>query len=287
MGRDPDPAVRPSAVHDGLTVYAFGSGEPVFLMPYPHAATVAGGRNLTELVEGLEGLGRQALTFDPPGAGRSTRSMRLDMSEMLGCAEEALTLCGLEGGPVDVMGHSQGGFAALAFAIERPEHVRRLVLVGAGAGGPSWMRAPGAIWNRTHPDYRRFGFFSSLYFLSRRLAAQKMMFNLVFEDSYVDRERFVPDPISLLDWTRPAHPRTRWGLIARRLDYRPRLGEVRAPTLLAVGRHDPQMPPACSEELAAGIPDARLVVFEESGHYPFIEEPGAFWAEVRTFLDAL
>jgi pimeloyl-ACP methyl ester carboxylesterase len=30
-----------------------------------------------------------------------------------------------------------------------------------------------------------------------------------------------------------------------------------------------------------------LVVFEESGHYPFIEEPGAFWAEVRTFLDAL
>jgi len=212
--------------------------------------------------------------------------MRLDMPEMIGCAEEALCACGVEGS-ADVVGHSQGGFAALAFAVERPDLVRRLVLIGAGAGGPSWMRAPGAIWNRSHPDYWRFGLISSLYFLSRRLAAQKMMFNLVFEDSYVDRERFVLDPIFLLDWIRPAHPRTRWGLIARRLDYRPRLGEVRAPTLLAVGRHDPQMPPICSEELAASIPDARLVVLEKSGHYPFIEMPGAFWAEVRTFLDAL
>jgi pimeloyl-ACP methyl ester carboxylesterase len=108
--------VRPSLVHDGLAIYAFGSGEPVLLMPYPHAATVAGGRTLTRLAEGLKGLERQVLTFDPPGAGRSTRPMRLEMSEMLRCAEEALTVRGLGGGPVDVMGHSQGGFAALAFA---------------------------------------------------------------------------------------------------------------------------------------------------------------------------
>jgi pimeloyl-ACP methyl ester carboxylesterase len=70
----------------------------------------------------------------------------------------------------------------------------------------------------------------------------------------------------------------------RRLDYRPRLGEIRVPTLLLVGRHDPQIPPACSEELASGIPDARLVVFEMSGHYPFIEEARAFWPMVGDFL---
>jgi pimeloyl-ACP methyl ester carboxylesterase len=284
LRREPYPTVRPSLMHHGLAAYAIGSGEPVLLIPYPHAATVAGYRTLTALAEGLEALGRRVVTFDPPGAGRSTRPMRLDMPEMLECSEEALAVCGLETGPVDVMGHSQGGFAALAFAIERPERVRHLVLVGAGAGGPSWMRAEGAIWNRSHPDYWRFGLRSSLYFLSRRLAAQKLMYNLVFRDSYVDRTRFVPKPISLPDWLRPAHPRTRWGLVARRIDYRPRLKEVRAPTLLLVGRHDPQMPPACSEELERGIPDARLAVFEKSGHYPFIEEPEAFWATVGDFL---
>src|SRR3712207_6347008 len=136
--------MRPMVVHDGLAVYAFGSGEPVLLMPYPHAATVAGDRTLTALIEGFEAVGRRVLTFDPPASGRSSRPMRLDMEEMIEGAQEALGVCAVEG-PLDVIGHSQGGFAALAFAIERPEHVRRLVLVGAGAGGPSWMRAPGAI----------------------------------------------------------------------------------------------------------------------------------------------
>jgi proline iminopeptidase len=45
------------------------------------------------------------------------------------------------------------------------------------------------------------------------------------------------------------------------------------------------MPPTCAEELAHGIPYARLVVFEHSGHYPFAEEPQTFWAIVREFLE--
>jgi pimeloyl-ACP methyl ester carboxylesterase len=277
--------VRPTLMYDGLAVYRFGEGEPLLLMPYPHAASVVGGRTPTALVDGLMAMGHRVITFDPPGAGCSTRSMRLDMAEMLGCAQEALHLCGVSGS-VDVLGHSLGGFASLALAIECSELVRRLVLVGAGAGGPSWMLAPGAIWNRSHPDYWRFGLLSSAYLLTRRLAAQKLMYNLIFRDSYVERARFVPEPVSLLDWVRPANPRSRWGLVARRLDYRPRLGEIRAPTLLLVGRHDPQMPPFCSEELARGIPDASLILFERSGHYPFIEEREEFWGTVRSFLGA-
>lgn len=279
-----DARPQPLVVHEGLAVYAFGKGEPSLLMPYPHAATVVGDPTLTFVVCGFEALGRRVVTFDPPGSGRSSRPMRLGMEEMLECTQEALRVCGVEG-PVDVIGHSQAGFAALAFAIERLERVRRLVLVGAGPGGPSWMRAEGAIWNRSHPDYWRFGLRSSLYFFSRRLAAQKLMHNLIFRDSYVDQELFIAEPISSLDWLRPAHPRIRWGLVARRLDYRPRLREVHAPTLLLAGRHDPQMPPACSEEMARGIPKARLVVFERSGHYPFIEEPEAFFEAVKGWVE--
>jgi pimeloyl-ACP methyl ester carboxylesterase len=274
----------PQTVQNGLAVYVFGEGEPLLLMPYPHAATVVGGRALTSLIEGLEAFGRKVVTFDPPGSGRSTRRMRLDMSEMLECAEEALGVCGVSK-PVDVMGHSQGGFASLAFALQLPGRVRRLVLVAAGAGGPSWLGAQGAIWNSSHPDYWHFGLLSSVYLLTRRLAAQKLMYNLVFRDSYVERVRFAPSPIPLKDWVLPAHPRTRWALVARNLDYRPRLGEVSVPTLLLAGRHDPQMPPSCSEELDRGISETKLILFEKSGHYPFIEEPEAFWEVVRNFLE--
>jgi proline iminopeptidase len=84
--------VRPTHVRDGFAVYAIGSGEPVLHMLYPHAAAVAGDRTLTALVRGLEALGWQVVRFDPPGAGRSTRPMRLDLPEMLECAQEALAV---------------------------------------------------------------------------------------------------------------------------------------------------------------------------------------------------
>jgi pimeloyl-ACP methyl ester carboxylesterase len=235
------------------------------------------------IIEGLEQADRQVITFDPPGAGRSTRRARLDLAEMLDAAEEALQNCGVNG-PVDMVGHSQGAFVALAFAIERTPRVRRLILIGAGAGGPSWMRAPGAIWNRSHPAHWRFGLWASVYQLTRRLAAQKLMLNVVIRASWVDQSRAQQQHVSPQDWFRSAQPRTQWGQVARHLDYRPRLGEVRAPALVLTGRHDPQMPVACAQELAAGIPNARLVLFERSGHYPFLEEPGAFWATVRAFL---
>jgi proline iminopeptidase len=271
----------PYTQSDGLAIYRFGKGEPTLFMPYPHAASVVGDPVPTALIEGLVQADREVITFDPPGAGRSTRPARVDLAEMLDSAEEALQQCSVNG-PVDVVGHSQGAFVALAFAIERPQWVRRLILIGAG--GPSWMRAPGALWNRSHPAFWRFGLWGLVYQLTRRLAAEKRMLNVVSQASWVERNRAPQRHAALLDWLRPAHPRTRWGQVARHLDYRPRLREVHVPTLVLVGHYDPQTPPACAEELAASIPNARLVLFEQSGHYPFLEEPEAFWAAVRAFL---
>jgi pimeloyl-ACP methyl ester carboxylesterase len=72
--------------------------------------------------------------------------------------------------------------------------------------------------------------------------------------------------------------------VARKLDYAPRLDEIEIPTLILCGRYDPQYPPACSEELGAGIRNAQVIYFEHSGHYPFIEEAEAFWQAVADFL---
>jgi proline iminopeptidase len=112
------------------------------------------------------------------------------------------------------------------------------------------------------------------------------MLDVIFRASYVDKRYFRPATVTWRDWLRAAPPRLKWVDVARYLDFRTRLGEVRAPTLVLAGRHDPQMPPACAAELAAGIPGAQLVVFERSGHYPFVEEPESFWAAVGAFLDA-
>ena len=55
------------------------------------------------------------------------------------------------------------------------------------------------------------------------------------------------------------------------------------PTLVTCGRYD-EITPGCSEAIVAGIPDARMVVFEESAHVAHLEEPEAYARIVEEFL---
>ena len=62
------------------------------------------------------------------------------------------------------------------------------------------------------------------------------------------------------------------------------LGRIDMPALVTVGRYD-EITPACAQTIVDGVPDARLLVFERSGHYAHEEEPEEYAAAVRGFLD--
>jgi proline iminopeptidase len=66
-------------------------------------------------------------------------------------------------------------------------------------------------------------------------------------------------------------------------DVTPRLGEIRVPALVLCGRYD-EATPLQAERIAAALPDARLVVFEDSAHLAPIEETERYLATVRSFL---
>ena len=258
-------------LHDGLAVYRLGAGEPLLLFPYPHGSTL---RPMAEdkLAALLAGLDRQVITFDPPGAYRSTRAMRCDIAEMLSCAEEALEVCSVKP-PVDVVGHSMGSLCAQALAIERPELVRRLVLVGSLSGWPAVMR-----WSTPHnwSPWRDAQWWQCMWLGTCQmlglgnLAVHKRLDNLIEQASFVDQSHVELWTIQPGDAKRPPPPRSAWLGAVRRVNYASRLGGVQAPTLLLVGRHDPQTPLACSQELVAGISNVTLLIFEHSGHSPFI-----------------
>ncbi len=72
--------------------------------------------------------------------------------------------------------------------------------------------------------------------------------------------------------------------IMNRKDARPDLGDVACPTLVVCGDRDRLTPPELSEELAAGIRGARLVMIEGSGHLTTLEKPGAVNAALLEFL---
>ena len=68
------------------------------------------------------------------------------------------------------------------------------------------------------------------------------------------------------------------------IEVQERLPSVRHPALILAGRHDRTCSVAGAEAIADGIPDAELVVFEDSGHMTFIEEQDKYVATVGDFI---
>jgi proline iminopeptidase len=66
-------------------------------------------------------------------------------------------------------------------------------------------------------------------------------------------------------------------------DARDKLAAIPVRSLVVAGAHD-MLPPSRVKVLADGLPDARFVVFEKSGHFSAVEEPEAFKAAVYDFL---
>ena len=68
------------------------------------------------------------------------------------------------------------------------------------------------------------------------------------------------------------------------MDLRPHLKDIPVPTLVIVGRHDFITNVAMAEEMVKHIPNARLEIFEDSGHFAHVEEPEKFYRVVKQFV---
>jgi proline iminopeptidase len=204
------------------------------------------------------------------------------MGEMLTCALEALTAAAVTT-PVAIAGHSMGGLCALAFAVEHPQVVGRLIIIGGMSGFPAAVKSgfPGSRWKWYEREYWTV-ILQGLRIMNGKgsLADHNRYMNLLGHELYADKGFYRPIPISPEDEeigipVRAVWPKNLW----RHVDYASRLAEVKADTLICVGASDLETPPTCSEELHLGINGSQLVTFLESGHNPFAEEPERF-AEV-------
>jgi proline iminopeptidase len=63
-----------------------------------------------------------------------------------------------------------------------------------------------------------------------------------------------------------------------------KLGEIMTPTLIVVGRNDFIAPVCQAQNLREGIPHSELAIFEQSGHFPFVEEAQEFFTCVRAWV---
>ena len=219
--------LEPAVFHNGLAIYSAGTGEPLLLMPYPH------GFGRAPIVQepfaaGFDELNQQVISFDRTGMFNTTRSAQVSMPEILSCAEDTLAALEVKG-PLALVGHSMGGFCAIAYALAHPERAKRLIIVGGLASASAIQRHHGLPWGswltgRDRFHYICWGFLLS-WGLGCRLALHKQMLQLLTYASYADKSLAPHVEIENDNGPRPAPVRDVWPrtIFANRLGYRARL----------------------------------------------------------------
>jgi non-heme chloroperoxidase len=175
---------------------------------------------------------------------------------------------------IALVGWSMGGAVALELARRLGERTSALALVGS---------TPGGLTDRKNPNA----------FPPERVTQMKA-------DMEADTRAFLralaPDVFKegaaspLFAWTvgqiQKTPPHVVQGAFEGILAFEARkdLAQIRVPTAVLHGRHDAILPLGGGEALQRGIKGARLVVFEQSGHAPFLEETEAFNAALAELL---
>ncbi len=68
-------------------------------------------------------------------------------------------------------------------------------------------------------------------------------------------------------------------------DFRRDLKNVKAPTLITAGRYDGVSTPEFNIQYQLFMPQAKFVIFEQSGHNPYLEEPEKFYKLFEEFME--
>jgi 3-oxoadipate enol-lactonase len=212
----------------------------------------------------------RVLRFDHRGHGDSAlpppqASVALLAGDVVALLDELgvrrASLCGL----------SLGGSVCLQVAADAPERVDRVVLACTaahyGEPGPWQQRA------RTVRD-------------QGMAAVADTVLARWFTPEFREREPDVVARYAAMLRATPPEGYARCCEAVGSFDARHRLGAVRAPTTVIAGRHDPVTTPAHGEQLAAGIPGARLELLD-AAHLANVEQPAAFTAVVLAALAGL
>lgn len=209
--------------------------------------------------------GRRVIAIDLPGHGKSAPPARRSVAAYAESVLEALDALGV--GAAAVGGHSMGGAVAMSMALDAPERVAGLVLVGTGAR----LRVAPAVLQAT-ADPR-----------ASAEAAQVMAeWSLGARAGEALRREFAAG----IEANAPGV--VHGDLTAcNAFDVMERLGEIRVPTLVVCGGEDRLTPPKYAQFLRDRIPGAKLELVPEAGHMVMREAPVAVAVAVGAFLALL
>lgn len=263
--------------------YDFGnvrSELPSIVMLHGSGPAACGLHNFSQNIDHFADLGFRLIVLDWPGWGKSDSIVCSGSRSSLNAQMLRLVLDGIGiDGEVHIVGNSMGAHSATMFAIENPDRVAKLILVGGGNGGRGILQAaPTEGINKIvafyqQPDLERM---------------RKLLRTVLYEQSLITDEaiqaRFD------LAMTRVDHLESYCESLRvnpkQYPDVSARLTEIIVPTLIFWGREDRVVPLDLGLRVAALIPNAEMHIFSQCGHVPQLEKASKFNVLMSYFLEA-
>jgi proline iminopeptidase len=234
---------------------------------------------------GLRALARdhRVVTYDQRGCGGSgvpDVDQPLALSRHVDDIERVVTALALE--RPTILGHSFGAVLAILFALQRPELLSRLVIVG---GAPTRDFQSGyrkAVAEDLPVDVQeRLARIQSTELTDARMRERfRLALPLYFHRTLTDEER--ESLLATISFHAAVNRVVAAGL--ETYDLTAALPHVRTPALVIYGTSDRVVQPEYQLAFRGRLLTARFVAFQESGHFPFLEEPEPFARVVHYFV---
>jgi pimeloyl-ACP methyl ester carboxylesterase len=234
----------------------------------------------------LDGLAaeREIIIFNNAGVASSSGEVPRTFAGMAANAEAFIDALGLK--QIDLLGFSIGGMVAQQIVVDRPELVRRLILVGtaprnldAGNGQghitPETAAVFGASYNPPENLWLKVFFTDS----DESQAAGR-----AFLKRYLSRTQNPDAPVS--DRVAPAQIAAvgNWGTLpGERFAY---LRSIKQPTLIVSGNHDVIVYTVNSLYLVQNLPNAKLILYPDANHGSWYQYHDEFVFEANKFLNS-
>lgn len=268
-----------------LYVTEAGQGTPVVLL-HGGGPGATGMSNFSRNIEDFVQAGWRVVIPDLPGYGRSTKGV--DGSDPFGDLALAVRglLDALDLDRAHVVGNSYGGAAALRLALDRPDRVDRLVLMGPGGIGTTRAKPTAGLkklldyYGGDGPSLAKVDDFIRNYLVADGTRVPADLVELRYQAS-IDPEVVADPPLRL-----PSGLGALKTLFRMDLTRDKRLASCAVPTLVLWGTADKVNRPSGGLRLASTMPHCDLYLASGVGHWLQYEDPALFARLVTGFLGA-
>ena len=252
-------------------------GDEVVVMLHGSGPGASGWANFNRNIESLTDAGYRVILMDCPGWSKSDTLVNDGSRSHLNARVLKGLVDGLSLNKVHIIGNSMGGHSAVVFALEYPEYVDKLILMGGGTGGAS-------MFTPMPPEgIKRIG---KLYREPSMENLKEMMDIFVYDGSNLTEVLFQTRLDNIL--ARKDHLENFVESIKvnpkQFPDVTHRLDEVANETLIIWGRDDRFVPMDMGLRLLNGLPRAELHIFNRCGHWVQWEYADKFNRMVLDFL---